>query len=481
MAREFTLRRGCEFYPYDGDGSGDEFIIRTPERRQFRISRLAKDILVQLNAGASFEEIALSLGARGQGASADQLRALVNARYANLGIFESPDSQGVGGTKAGRASKRSISLLLHWGFIPERYVCAVSARFKGFYSRPVALMCLLAIVAAHLGIYLHPGHVQKLSSTAFVYVFLLCIGSVLWHELGHASALTKFGGAPGKIGFGLFILTPVFYADVSQVWCFRRRQRIVVDLAGVYFQELAFVAFAVLAWLTSAPQYVLACRFIDVMVFVALNPVFQFDGYWVLVDYLALPNLYGVALGYIKDCLLRLKFSGTSLPPMRRRRYLVFVLYAAVSNVFMGAIIWMSYQYLRTALTQLPKVLPGLYMLTLSAARTHDFALLLSCLIKLFFAAALLGSVLAGISIYAISLGTYCAEKLGWRAGAAARNQNSVRASGHTDPRRTAQRAAGSPLEKASEAVPAEPEGRRASRAAIQVIERATATRDGRS
>lgn len=160
------------------------------------------------------------------------------------------------------------------------------------YSRTAATLGIVFILAAHYLVYSTYSAPAFLSHAGFLRVLLLGLMSVLWPELGHSSAVSRYGGSPGKIGFGLFVLLPSFYADVSEIWRFSRKHRMVVDLGGVYFQGLFFAVMALAGALTSAPEFFVVCRFIDLMIVLTLNPVFQFDGYWFLADWLALPNLY---------------------------------------------------------------------------------------------------------------------------------------------------------------------------------------------
>src|SRR5689334_12418793 len=78
----------CKFYPYDsGRGEKEEFIIHTPAGKQFKISRLAKDILEQMDGETSLDEIARELNSRSIDISEEQLSELVENRYRALGVF----------------------------------------------------------------------------------------------------------------------------------------------------------------------------------------------------------------------------------------------------------------------------------------------------------------------------------------------------------------------------------------------------------
>jgi|694.fasta_scaffold75804_3 putative peptide zinc metalloprotease protein len=115
--------------------------------------------------------------------------------------------------------------------------------------------------------------------------------STIFHELGHASACKYFKIDHGHIGIGLYLHFPVFYADVSNVWKLPRLKRVIVDLAGIYFQ-LIFLVPLIIIYLYDQNELVKYIIFaINLSFLFDLNPFFKFDGYWVCSDLLGIPNL----------------------------------------------------------------------------------------------------------------------------------------------------------------------------------------------
>lgn len=415
------LNGDCKFYPYDGARDKDGFIIRTPAGRQFKISPLAKHVLEQLDGKTSLGQIAHNLKSDSGAVSEEQLHQLIETKYAALGIF---DGRPPAPPDAGEQGKKvRSSFLLHWNLIPEKYVALISRRLTFLYHGLAACPGLLLIAAAHVLVYTRFTDPEFLSRASFLNVLLLCLFSILCHEFGHAAAVSRYGGRPGSIGFALFLLMPSFYADVSEIWRFPRRQRMVVDLGGVYFQQLIFAVFALLGMLGSAPEFFIACHLIDLMTLLTLNPIFQFDGYWLLVDYMALPKLHLLAFNYLKYSIKNL-FSRTKeiivLPPMRRHIYVAFLAYALLCNLFMIAIIWLSSRYLYSTFTRFPELFVGITRSMLFAIKTQDFLLFINRAFTLFFVVAFPGTALIGLGRYAVRLVQYCMAK--FAAPAAPRN-----------------------------------------------------------
>lgn len=117
------------------------------------------------------------------------------------------------------------------------------------------------------------------------------------HELAHALAVRRFGGAVHEVGLSLLLLTPAPYVDASAANAFpSARQRALVSAAGILV-ELAIAALAVFAWSILSPGalrdamtvVILICT-ISTFVFNA-NPLMRMDGYYLLCDLLQLPNL----------------------------------------------------------------------------------------------------------------------------------------------------------------------------------------------
>ena len=72
-------------------------------------------------------------------------------------------------------------------------------------------------------------------SKSIKYFFVIKFFSTTLHEIGHATATSFFGASHGGIGGGFYLFSPVYFADVTDIWRLKKWQRIVVNVAGVYF------------------------------------------------------------------------------------------------------------------------------------------------------------------------------------------------------------------------------------------------------
>ena len=133
-------------------------------------------------------------------------------------------------------------------------------------------------------------------------VNILCLGLTLTfikllHEFGHGLTAKHFGGECHELGIMILVLTPCPYVNVSDSWLLPNKwHRMAITAAGIWV-ELVLAAFFTFVWWFSEPG-LLHYLALNVM-FVAslgtllfnMNPLLRFDGYFLLADYLEIPNL----------------------------------------------------------------------------------------------------------------------------------------------------------------------------------------------
>lgn len=118
------------------------------------------------------------------------------------------------------------------------------------------------------------------------------------HELGHAITAKRYGCRVPTMGIAFLVLWPVAYTDTNDVWRLRhKRERLAVAAAGV-ITELTIAAWATFlwAWLPEgtprAIAFLLATTTWISTLLVNASPFMRFDGYFLLSDYLEMPNLH---------------------------------------------------------------------------------------------------------------------------------------------------------------------------------------------
>ncbi len=142
------------------------------------------------------------------------------------------------------------------------------------------------------------------------------IGVKVLHELGHAFTARHFGCRVPAMGVAFLVMWPVAYTDTNETWRLTNRlDRLRVASAGIV-TELVIAAWATLAWallpaggLQSA-AFVLATTSWVATLAINASPFMRFDGYFILMDALDMPNLHGrsfaLARWKLRECLFGL-------------------------------------------------------------------------------------------------------------------------------------------------------------------------------
>lgn len=234
---------------------------------------------------------------------------------------------------------------------------------------PAGLVAWLAVVG--LGVKTAIDHFGALkdqsdgilapSNLALLYLGVVIIKII--HEFGHAFAVRRFGGEVHAIGVMLMIFTPLPYTDATAAWAFRGKwERVFVGAAGMIF-ELFVAAIAVLVWantgegaLHSVAYNMIFTASVSTVIF-NINPLLRYDGYYMLADFLEMPNLQQQATAQLTYALERRIFGrkDATSPSASASEAWLLGTYAVVSFayrmlVFSGILLFISQKLLLVAL-----------------------------------------------------------------------------------------------------------------------------------
>ncbi len=185
----------------------------------------------------------------------------------------------------------------------------------------------------------------------FIFLMVTC-GAV--HELAHGFTLKNFGGEVRQMGFLLFYISPAFFCDVSDSYLLQdKRARRWVTLSGGY-SELFISSLAAFVWYFSVPGSLVYDFSFQIMVFMGIssfflnmNPLVKLDGYFLLMDFVGIPDLRENAFEYtgqwIKKNILRRKVEETDdLTRRKRRIYLTYAFFSSIwtTLLYVLIVIW---------------------------------------------------------------------------------------------------------------------------------------------
>jgi putative peptide zinc metalloprotease protein len=136
----------------------------------------------------------------------------------------------------------------------------------------------------------------------------------LLHELAHAFATKIWGGEVHEMGIMLLALTPIPYVEASSSATFPdKRRRMAVAAAGMGM-ELLVASVALFLWLnvesgriSTIAYNVMLIGGVSTLLFNG-NPLLRFDGYYILADWIEIPNLAQRSTRYLGYLLQRYVF-----------------------------------------------------------------------------------------------------------------------------------------------------------------------------
>jgi putative peptide zinc metalloprotease protein len=180
------------------------------------------------------------------------------------------------------------------------------------------------------------------------------------HEFGHGLSCKVFGGEVHEMGALFLCLSPALYCNVSDAWILPSKwHRIIISAAGIYV-ELIIASLATFVWWNTAVHPFVNNLALSLMVVCSVstvvfnaNPLMRYDGYYVLADWLEIPNLRERSNRFLKNLVLEhcLGVEVVPEPYMALWRRVLFVSYAVVSYVYRWvvtfAILWFLYSFLR--------------------------------------------------------------------------------------------------------------------------------------
>lgn len=331
-----------------------------PRQRPIRMNASAYAFVGRLEGTRTVQEIWDALGADDPDGAPRQdevIRILSDLNQRRLLQAEPGidfDALFSGGPNASRKTRRSwnpVAIRLVLGN-PRRLLDALEPLAQRLFRLP--MLALWAVFVAYGGLLAAAqwdalyAHAAKWMTTPYYALLALCVYPVIkaLHELAHGMALKRWHCEVDAAGVTLFLLIPMPFVDASGSAALRKSsQRIAVSAAGI-MAELLIASGALAFWLNAEPGTARDIAFVAAFtasvstLLVNANPLLRFDGYYILVDALDLPNLASRSARYWGELLqrrvLRIPVASAVVPARGERVWLLA--YAPLSWTYRAAL-----------------------------------------------------------------------------------------------------------------------------------------------
>ncbi|MBK5722229.1 hypothetical protein JGH11_15240 [Dysgonomonas sp. Marseille-P4677] len=325
---DFDEIKSFEVSDFDTSSLIEKYVV-CYRGRYFEVNKAVTGLIELMKNCSSKEEVRLRFSSeRGMDITEEQMDKVINKCITP--IIES------------HKAPQPKPFLVKFELVSAKMVSVVSKVLKYLINPRIALLLIVIILTLHTFFYTTMTDLafdlSELSVLGMLSTLLIFILSSCFHELGHAAACQYFGIGHGGVGFGLYLNFPVFYTDVSNVWKLSRNKRLVVNMAGVYFQLIFLIPFIIYYFLTSDPIVKYLIITVNFNFLITLNPFFKFDGYWMVSDILGVPSLRLRTQEVFKYYLCKLRKKPTGEKPflfsMTKGKKIFMIIYSVIMNAF---------------------------------------------------------------------------------------------------------------------------------------------------
>ncbi len=248
---------------------------------------------------------------------------------------------------------------------PDRFFTKVMPYIDFLWSR-WAMLAYAALLAFSLWAFFDKyeearlGFSGLLTAESLALFWVIFIVEKFFHELGHGFTCKHFGGEVHEMGALVLVLTPCMYCNISDAWIIEKHSRkLYISAAGIV-TEIVIACVSAIVWWASAPGVVnnIAYRVMLLAgvssILINGNPLMKWDGYYILSDFLGMPNLRANSMAYLAQFFKRYAL-GFSIPGMQRfnREALIKIIYGILSTAWIA---YVMYRITRGMLIRFPAI-----------------------------------------------------------------------------------------------------------------------------
>lgn len=351
-------------HQYQGTGY---WVVKEPVGLQyFRFHEEEYFILQMLDGHVSLEQIKEGFEARfaPQKITFGDLQQFIGMLHRSGLVISNSPGQGRALRKRGATKKRkevlgklaNVFALRFRGFDPEKLLTKMLPWTGWLFTVPALLffLCLMASAGLLLATQYEtfyeklPSFQQFFAADRWLYLAVTMALVKVLHEFGHGISCKKFGGECHELGLMLLVFTPCLYCNVSDSWMLPNKwKRVWIGAGGIYV-EMILASIATFVWWFSEPgllnDLALNMMFLNAVSTIVVNgnPLLRFDGYYILMDILEIPNLRQKSTEILKrwfqETCLGLELQEDPFLP--RRNKAAFALFTIASVIYRWVVVF---------------------------------------------------------------------------------------------------------------------------------------------
>lgn len=309
----FSLNDHVTVHPVEYRGKPFYLLKNGFNQKQFRLNQRTFQLVEQMNGKETLEHICknqVQLEQKHRGPDQAVLQVVTHLQSAGILTSNTPRApEAIVLEQSNQRNRDRLSRtfrLLSPRFTllnPDAMLNKSSDYLKWTFNIPSLWLWMIVLISATFQALLHWDELivygaQRIDDPRQWIIMVLVYPIVkLLHEVAHCLAAKNGGASVQEMGITFLVFIPVPYVDASEVSLSdSKRQRILVGAAGI-MMELFLASIAMFGWLTSEDglsrdlfySVMLLCGISTIMF--NGNPLLRFDGYYILMDAIEIPNL----------------------------------------------------------------------------------------------------------------------------------------------------------------------------------------------
>ena len=339
----------------ESDGSKTVILKEPVSGKFYRLSKYEYELLKALDGSVPLDRALSNLRARGRYYSEEEANAILG-RAAQFGLLlgtQTGTAEYLTKVKESLKKEKKARALSSYYFLtiplinPDRFLERTVWLFRLLFNKWTLGLAALAVPGAVCLIVDGLPRIEREYLFFFnwqnlLYLWVVIVITKLVHEFSHAYTAKSFGLHVPQMGIALLLFIPCLFCNTTDAWRLaNRKQRMAISGAGI-IAEGALAVFSTYIWYFTQPGLVNSLAFylmsISLLssVFFNGNPLIKFDGYFVLMDYLRMPNLAGKAAQHVKHLFMDrvLGIKGYDSPAESARNEAIYTVYGICSFIY---------------------------------------------------------------------------------------------------------------------------------------------------